>query len=129
MNVFKFPTPFEENTLFKNLLVETITEVHQKVKQILADFHKTAVSEMHQKLVAKQQVHTIRYQHTPVDTQAEPVIKHVKIKEPEYRQRMKKHSIALRKVFNSPYLTKNFYIEDNQLNTAMDMVPILKKVF
>ena len=126
---FGFPIPFDQNTILKEAIAQTIAGVHQKISDIFIDFHKNAVSEMHQKCVVKKQMRTIQYQHSPTDALPEPVVKHQKIKDKDYPSAMKNHATPIREVFKTPHLTENFYIESNQLSTAQQNGVHLKESF
>jgi len=126
---FGFSTPFEDNHELKDSLDQAIQEVHLKIQQIFTDFHKSAVSEMHQKCVVKKQMRVMHFQHTPSGVYPEPIMHHATITESEYPAKMKQHSTPVKEVFETPHLTENFYIEINQLNTAIGNDISLKNTF
>ncbi|HEY4832752.1 MAG TPA: hypothetical protein VIH61_09370, partial [Waddliaceae bacterium] len=115
---FDFEILFEENSTLKETIAVTINQVHEKVSHIFKDFKANAASEIHQKSVIKKQLCTVQYKHHVSAVVPEPLTKHVKISDKDYPIAMQEHITSVRKIFNTPHLTENFYIESNQINTA-----------
>ncbi len=122
---FGYETPFEA---VKKTLETFIAQVKAKIPQMVIDFQKTVLSEVHQRCVVIEEVHKLQFQIERPSRAPEPLRPFKLVTDKDYISSIKPENAA-QIVFWAPRLTPGLFLEENQIHTARSLDISLKEKF